>query len=264
MSKTYQPDFDKPTAYVIGGSRGIGLEVGKLLSQRYRVVLFARDEARLKQAAGDWASYYPMDVLDEEQIATAFAAAREAVGAPSLICYFAGRAIPGTFAEMSLQAFEASMEVNFMGLVRCMHYGLPLLRDGGKLLITSSMAGFLPVYGYSDYAASKYAVMGYAQVLAQELLSRSITVSVLCPPDTDTEGFARENRTKPFETQAISQGARLLSPAYVARVAVRGLEKGKAIIVPGFSAKLIYCFSRIAPQLFQRICFHIIKKTQKK
>ena len=68
------------------------------------------------------------------------------------------------------------------------------------------MAGFVGVFGYTDYCASKFAVVGLSEALRQELRPCGITVSVLCPPDTDTPGLANEDLTKPAETKAVSAG----------------------------------------------------------
>ncbi len=93
---------------------------------------------------------------------------------------------------------------------------LPFIQDGGFVSFTSSMAGYLPVFGYAGYTAAKSGIIGFAGVLRQELAARRISVHVLCPPDTDTPGHRREVLIRPAETSAISRTASLLLPEEVA------------------------------------------------
>src|SRR5438477_366286 len=80
----------------------------------------------------------------------------------------------------------------------------------------ASLAGLIGVFGYTDYCASKFAIVGFSEALRSELKPHGIMVSVLCPPDVDTPGFAVENTTKPPETVAISEGAKPMTPDEVA------------------------------------------------
>ena len=58
------------------------------------------------------------------------------------------------------------------------------------------MSGLIGIFGYTDYSASKFALIGFSEALRSELGPYGITVSVLCPPDTDTPGLQEENKTK--------------------------------------------------------------------
>lgn len=69
---------------------------------------------------------------------------------------------------------------------------------------------------YADYCASKYGVIGFSGALRSELKPWGIKVQVLCPPGTDTPGYAAENLSKPRETKAISSAAKILTPEQVA------------------------------------------------
>src|SRR6185503_5941588 len=105
-----------------------------------------------------------------------------------------------------------TMAVNLAGCWHMIQALLPHMKArGGYIVNTASLAGLIGVSGYSDYCASKFALVGYSEALRAELKLVGIEVSVLCPPDTDTPGFATENRTKPEETKAISASARLMS-----------------------------------------------------
>ena len=73
------------------------------------------------------------------------------------------------------------------------------------------------LFGYTAYAASKFAIRGFAEALEMELKPYNITVTVSFPPDTDTPGFKEEEKGKPKETKLISAAAGLFKPDVVAK-----------------------------------------------
>jgi 3-dehydrosphinganine reductase len=103
-------------------------------------------------------------------------------------------------------------------------------RRRGHLLLVSSGAGIIGVYGYSAYTPTKFAVRGLAETLRAELKPHGIVVACAYPPDTDTPGFARENLDKPAATAAISAGVKVRSPATVAAAMIRGIERDRLVI----------------------------------
>lgn len=89
--------------------------------------------------------------------------------------------------------------------------------DSGIIVFVSSQAGLIGLYGYTAYTASKYAVRGFAEALQMEVKPFGISVTVNYPPDTDTPGFAEEEKGKPEETSLISETAGLFKPEKVAK-----------------------------------------------
>ena len=134
---------------------------------------------------------------------------------------------------------------------------------GGVIVNVSSMLGFLGVFGYCDYSASKFAIVGFSECLKSELKKFNISVSVLCPPDTDTPGFVTENLTKPAETRAISASTKIMSSDAVAQELIEGIRKNTFMIIPGFRGKLTYFLKRHVPLIIDTIMDSAIKKTQK-
>jgi len=143
---------------------------------------------------------------------------------------------------------------------------VPHMRNngGGTIVNVSSVAGFTGVFGYTDYSASKFAIIGFSEALKSEVKWDNINVNVLCPPDTETPGFKVENQTKPPETAEISASASLKSPLYVARALIKGIMKNKFMIVPGFDGKLVYYAKRFAPWVVNMSVDASIKKARKK
>lgn len=268
-------DFKGTTVYVVGGSMGIGLAVAKQAARLgARLAIFARRvgpletaAAEIRQAAGDPArrvGFYSVDVADPVAVKAAIAAAVADIGAPRVLINCAGRAYPRPFADIPWEQFDETLRVNLHGCWNTIQAALPFLREhGGYIVNTSSLAGLIGVYGYSDYCASKFAIVGFSEALRQELRPHGITVSVLCPPDTDTPGFSTENQSKPQETKAISAGAKVLSPEAVAQQLFRGMGKGTFLIIPGWEGRLGALAKRLFPRLVEWSFDRTIRRTRK-
>ena len=257
--------FDSTLCYVTGGSTGIGLAVAKRLAARGAgVVIFARREEPLRTAAEEIArhrrrqsqrvAWRSLDVADPDAVRRELGAAVAELGVPDLLINCAGRARPDYFARISLAQLDETMRINFYGCWHTIQTLLPHMRGrGGYIVNVASLAGLIGVFGYTDYAASKFAVVGFSEALRNELAPQGITVSVLCPPDTDTPGFARENTNKPPETRAVSEGASVLSADQVADALFAGMAKRSFLIIPGRAARFGHLVKRLAPRLVERV-----------
>lgn len=260
MTETAMKEFGGKTVFITGGSAGIGLAAARLLaSLGAKVAIFARNRERLDEAlsqisaaAGKDSSSalgYCLDVGDHEAVKDVMGHAMNETGTPDLLINCAGRAIPRPFTEIGFGQFSDTMRVNLFGVWSAAAAVVPAMMDrgSGHIVNVSSVAGLIGVYGYTDYAASKFAVVGFSEALRCELAPHGIGVSVLCPPDTDTPGFAEENRTKPPETCAISGKAKVVSAEKVAEALVCGIQKGRFLILPGADAKSAALIKRLAP-----------------
>ena len=207
-----------------------------------------------------------LDVTKLNIVKTKFSTLFKKYGNIDILINTAGFAAPGYFEKIPPETFHDMMEVNYFGIVNTITAAFPFFvkNNGGHIVNTSSLSGFLPVFGYSGYTASKYAVIGFSEVLKSEFKRHNIKVSVLCPPDTDTPGFKKENKTKPAETLEISKGAKLMTPAQVAESFEKAFSKNKFMIIPGLEGKLAYRVKRFCPGLLNFIFNMSIKKVQKK
>jgi 3-dehydrosphinganine reductase len=134
------------------------------------------------------------------------------------------------------------MEVNYFGTVYMTKEVLPamLKRGSGYIINISSVAGFLGTFGYTAYGASKFAVRGFSDALRAEMRIHGIGVSIIFPQDTQTAQLEYESQYKPPETKALAGNTKIMSPEDVAHEAIRGIERGRYIILPGLESKLIY------------------------
>jgi 3-dehydrosphinganine reductase len=268
-------EFANKNVYIIGGSTGIGLSTAKLLAARgANVIIFARTKSKLKTAveeiearktnARQKIEFMELDVTDNGLVAKVMKKAAASFGAPDLLMNCAGRAYPRYFEDITFKQFEETMKTNLYGIWSSISALLPYMKDrGGHIVNVSSMVGFMGVFGYADYAASKFGIIGLSETLKSELKRYNITISILCPPDTDTPGFQTENKTKPEETKAISAAAKVMSPDDVAKVLVKGIMKDTFMIIPGFDGHFTWLAKRFAPWLVEWVMDSSVKKVQK-
>ncbi len=259
-------------AYVVGGSQGIGLAAAhRLAVEGVELVLFARREALLAEAAEALRSRHPgvrvafrtLDVCDSGSVRAVLDRAVAEEGPPDLLLNCAGRARPARFEEISDAQVEETLRLNFLGTWHTVKALVgPLVARRGVVVNTASLAGLIGVFGYTDYCASKFAVVGFSEALRRELGPRGVRVHVLCPPDTDTPGLVEENRSKPPETAAVSARARVLSPEEVAEALLRGLGRRRMLIVPGLEGRLAVLAQRLVPGLVGRISDRTVARVQ--
>ncbi|KJH46368.1 3-ketodihydrosphingosine reductase domain protein [Dictyocaulus viviparus] len=99
-------------------------------------------------------------------------------------------------------------------------------RRSGHISFVSSAAGQCSLWGYTAYSPTKFAIRGFADAIQMELLPFNVSVSVLYPPNTDTEGFKMELRTMPEEVRLITETAGTFTSEEVANAHVKDIECG--------------------------------------
>jgi 3-dehydrosphinganine reductase len=271
--------FRNKIALITGGSSGIGLALARQLAARgSQVWLVARRTEALESARAEIQSVnggrcgiIPADVADAEQANAAIQQVTGEAGLPDLVINSAGITHPGYIQEVSLEIFRELMDVNSFGTVHITKAVLPgmLERGSGHIVNISSAAGFLGVFGYSAYGATKFAIRGFSDVLRAEMQPHGIRVSVVFPPDTDTPQLAYEAPLKPPETKALSGNAGLMSADAVAREILRGIQREKYIILPGAETKLLYHLggllgNAVYPLMDMMIKMQGIRRTQRR
>ena len=265
-------NFQGQKVLITGGSSGIGRATARLLAEQGAAVwLIARRKEALEEtlaelrpfcAPGD-CGILPADVSDPLQVAEAVEKMTSLAGCPDMVINSAGITRPGYSYEHSLEVYRRIMEVNYFGTLHVIQAVLPcmLARGSGYIVNISSLAGIVGVFGYAAYGASKYAVMGLSEVLRAELKPKGIRVSVVLPPDTDTPQLAWEAPLKPPETKAIAGSAKVLPPEQVARAILRGVQRGRFLILPGFDSKAIYWVSRLLGPIQYPILDFLARRT---
>jgi 3-dehydrosphinganine reductase len=265
-------DFAGKQVYIPGGSLGIGLAIAtRVAALGAHVTLFARRKEPLDQAVAavsaarsrptQRVAAWQLDVGNHLQVSQVMTQAVAEVGAPDVLINCAGRAYPHRFEDISYEQFDDTLRVNLHGCWNTVHTLLPHMKPrGGYIVNTASIAGLIGVFGYTDYCASKFGLVGFSEALRSELKPYNIGVSVLCPPDTATPGFEIENQTKPEETRAISATAKVLSADAVAEALIRGMARRSFLIIPGIDGRVGVLAKRLFPGLVQRIMDRTIRQ----
>jgi NAD(P)-dependent dehydrogenase (short-subunit alcohol dehydrogenase family) len=238
------------TALITGGASGIGLRLAELLAARgERVAIVDRTPApEVAARLGGGAVALTADVRDADAVAAAFAAATAALGPPRLVVNCAGVQLGKPFAGLTAAEFERVIAINLLGSRHVAAAALPHLDGGGHLVLVASLAGLVPNYGYAAYCASKYGVVGLAEVLRLEGRPRGITVSCVCPPEVETPMVDEERRTELAPTRALKDLAGTMDLEPAARAILAGIDRGAFLIVPSPRARATRALSRLVPQ----------------
>lgn len=251
-------NFNNKTALITGGSRGIGLAVAKKFAGLgVNVWILARDEKQLELARNEIQKEcvstnqiigtLQVDISNYEELKKIVDEHLIKSGAPDFLINSAGVVQPGNFEKLDPSSFKWMMDINFLGLVYITQMVIPgmMERKSGWVVNISSLAGIVPLYGYSGYTASKFAVRGFSDVLRSEMKSHKVNVAIVFPPDTDTDQLKYDKLYKPEVTRILTESSGLLSPDAVAEAIISGIKKSHYIILPGLEGKVLYRLSHL-------------------
>jgi 3-dehydrosphinganine reductase len=133
---------------------------------------------------------------------------------------------------------------------------LPAMLDrrAGHIVNVCSAAGFLGMFGYTAYGASKYALRGFSDALRAEMRPRGIDVSVVFPPDTDTPQLVYDKAARPPEIDImVGHKVSVKSPEFVARAILDGIADRRYVIMPGLDTTILYWLCAVVGPLQYRI-----------
>ena len=180
------------TWLITGANRGLGLEIARaVLNTGHQVVATARNPATIETSLGasDNLLAVPLDVTKPEQVATAVEAAIERFGRIDVLVNNAGYGQLGWFETISDEQIRKQFDTNVFGAMNVTRAILALMRAqrSGYVFTISSMAGLVSVAGGAIYAASKFAVEGWMEGLAEELRPLGISSTVIEPGFFNTD-----------------------------------------------------------------------------
>ena len=196
-------------AVITGGASGIGLATARELARRgARVVLADVEAAALERAVdglrsqGFDAHGVVCDVRHLDEVARLADESFRLLGSVHVVFNNAGVAKTGPVSDMTHADWRWVIDVDLWGPVHGVEAFRPRLIEqgqGGHLLFTSSFAGLVPNIGLGPYCVAKYGVVALAEVLAREVKSHDIGVSVLCPMIVSTNiGTSERNRAAEY------------------------------------------------------------------
>jgi NAD(P)-dependent dehydrogenase (short-subunit alcohol dehydrogenase family) len=193
------------TWFITGASSGLGEALSKaVLTAGDTVVATFRKqeqaEAFTKEAKENGLGLV-LDVTHTEDINAALQKARSKFGRIDVLVNNAGYGTVGAIEEFSMDEIRAQMETNFFGAVAVTKQALPILREqgGGHIVQVSSQSGFRASAGFGIYNASKFALEGFSEALAQEVQPFGIKVVIVEPGPFRTQFLGSSVKT-PEET----------------------------------------------------------------
>lgn len=194
-------------------------------------------------------AYYKVNVADHDEVMRTATTAVAEVGAPDIVITMAGIGATAQFTDMTFENFDRVIRVNVYGTRNIVAAALPsmLARGSGKIVLVGSMGGIIPVYGYTAYGTSKFAVVGLAQCLRYELKPRGISVACFCPGEVETPGLAAERKSLHPASAALKRIGGTMPLDAAVRGLIHGIQGDKFLIIPGFKVKLTYCMHRLTP-----------------
>ena len=285
MSRTL-PQVQRPlasvrgrTAFVTGGSSGIGLGIARALSAAGMKVVFTyKSEAHRDAALACFPRDNPgvhairLDTTDREAMPRAAAEAERVFGNVHLLVNNAGVGIPALLSSVSWRDWDWSLDVNVNGVFNGVRTFLPRLLahgEGGHIVTTSSSAGIV-AGTLGVYATAKFAVVGMMESLRTEMEGRNIGVSVYCPGLVRSSIFDIErNRPaahgvvarEPPKPPPLKPGAK---PIDIMAVAMDPLEAGRYVL-QGIRRNDLYILSHpeFAPVVRQRVSLMLASFSKK-
>jgi NAD(P)-dependent dehydrogenase (short-subunit alcohol dehydrogenase family) len=270
------------TALVTGASSGFGLLTSVTLARRgWRVLATMRDlnrreklEAAAREAGVlDRIELHPLDITNSDQIESIAALIADRSQPLHALVNNAGFAVPGFAEDVTDAELRDQFDTNFFGTVAVTRALLPQMRRQGfgRVVVVTSISGRIGYPGVSSYAASKFALEGWAETLRYEMLSLGIQVALVEPGSFETDIWTRNAKQaaalrNPDSANAVrvsrwrarlAQGAKKrANPEVVADTIARILEnrKPKLRYVVGKDAKMALIMRRILPAgVFERM-----------
>jgi short-subunit dehydrogenase len=248
MATAAHPRSSRPLALVTGASSGIGYYLAKECADRGFDLLIAADEPEIEKAANNLRGFsVNVDTIEVDLATTEGVDRLLAAANGRSIDYLlanAGRGLGRAFLDQEFAEVRHVIDTNVTGTVYLIQkVGRDMrARDRGKILITGSIAGFMPGTYQAVYNGTKAFLDSFSFALRAELKDTSVTVTCLMPGATETEFFERADM---LDTKVGTQ--KKDNAADVAKSGFEAMMDGKGDVVTGWQNKLRSAISNILP-----------------
>ena len=254
--------FAGQVVWVTGASSGIGEALARgFAAEGARVVLSSRrldelERVRRSLPRADDHFSLPLDLAASGTFPELSAQVLAKFGRVDILVNNGGVSQRALAAETQLEVERAMMEVNYFGTVALTKAVLPsmLARGAGRIVVVSSVMGYVGVPGRSTYAASKHALQGYFDTLRAEIHAAGVGVTIVCPGYVLTQVSANAlgaQGEKHGVTDATHE--RGISAERCAAVTLRGIARGKNEIVVGGLETWAITLQRFLPGVYARV-----------
>ncbi len=245
-------------ALITGASSGIGLALAEALARRgHALILVARERPALESIACELSQRFGVEVMfrvcdltEPLQLSGLLYEVEQCDYQIELLINNAGTACAGSFLDHDWQRERKLLELNVFALARLCHaLGNAMARRGsGRILNVASLAAFQPGPWLSSYYASKAFVLHFSEGLREELQEQGVQVSALCPGPVRTS-FWRNAR---LDMRPLLGSKWLMSAEQLAQLALLGLDRQQAVIVPGWRNRLLARAAQLSPRRLAR------------
>jgi uncharacterized protein len=245
----------KPFAIVTGASTGIGFELASIAAENGFDLLVVADEPLIDAAAEDF-KRHGVTVTSVEADLSTLDGVDQLLAATNgrqvdILCANAGRGLGHGFLDQDVADWRRVIDTNVTGTLYLLQKILTDMvardaagQDGGKVLITGSIAGFIPGSFQAVYNGSKAFIDSFADAIRNEIKeSKGVTVTTLMPGPVETEFFDRADMLDTSVGASESKS----NPADVARDGWNALMKGEAHIVSGWKNKVQAVVAHVTP-----------------
>lgn len=256
-------------AVVTGASAGIGVAFAKSLAARgYDLLIAARRAERLTslsqelESSGRKIHTLAVDLAKTEDCAKLYEAAKK-IGPVDLLINNAGVGFHGAFMEQDPERILQMLRLNVDALSYLTSLFLPSMvhRKSGAIIQVCSTGAFQPIPYMAAYAASKAYVLSFTEALSVELKGTGVSVQTLCPGATATEF----NSSAGVSSDVAKRAPSYMTPEAVVEASLKGLDKGKTLVIPGFLNRQGAFWASVAPRrMATRIAGRLFKPTKEK
>ena len=230
----------KNIAIITGASSGMGREFVRQLDGQYEEIwgIGLGQEAldRVKEETKTPFVGLDLDLTKQESFDIIVKMLEEEKPNVQFLANCSGFGKFGRYDEIDVKDSANMVDLNCKALLMMTEYVLPYMKEGGRIVEIASVAGFQPIPYMAVYGASKAFVVSYARAINQELKSRKIKVTCVCPFWTKTAFFDRAKATK-AKDEVVTYYAAMYKPENVVKKAIKKKKKGKELSICGFIAR---------------------------
>lgn len=259
-------------AIITGATGGLGRSYVEECAKRdYNIIISATKQENLDKLKEDILNKYPNINVYAKECKLNDAKSREEFYVfikennlkPNMLINNAGYILEGSVLGCDIKEISGCFDVNIDGTMELSYWFLNNSDEESRryLLFVSSMAGYYPMPQMATYGATKSFLTHMAVALRQELKSKNVYVSAVCPGSMATNDAMKRS----IKSQGIGGRLSLQSTSKVAKVSIKNVLKNKAIWVPGFFNKfMVFCAKVFPKTLIAKVVYARWTKCEKK
>jgi hypothetical protein len=257
------PEFKGKTALVTGASSGIGeVFARKLAEDGCNLIVTARRKELLERLACELSGKHGIDVevivadLERDEDVARLEERLAGSNAPDILVNNAGTGLNGVFVEIDIDSQLRLLKLHDVAILRLTHAALPGMtaRGNGVVINVASVGGIIPVPYNVTYSATKAFLIMFTETLHEELKGTGVRVQALCP------GFTH---TGIFEAIGLERSIPWIlwtNTDTVVNASLKGLRRGKVVVVPGFVNRFNVMVMGITPRPLKYFILRMIER----